>query len=123
VSQFNDAGAAAAAEREFDRVHLDRGIPDVVDEVQWPAAELGETVHLPELLRRAFGVSTSEARRALSQGGVSIDGGPGPPGRLDLPAAELDGKVIKLGKRRFARVRVVTGDLRESAPTGALGEH
>ena len=106
VAQFHDADAAAAAEREFDRVHLDRGIPDVIDEVRWPTAELGETVHLPELLRRAFGVSSSEARRALAQGGVSIDGERVPAGALDRPAAELDGKVIKLGKRRFARMRV-----------------
>jgi tyrosyl-tRNA synthetase len=107
VAEFHDREAAEAAEREFDRVHREHGTPDEVDEVQWPAAELGETVHLPELLRRAFGVSTSEARRSLGQGGVSFDGEPVPAGVLDLPAAELDGKVLKLGKRRFARVRVV----------------
>ena len=27
-------------------------------------------------------------------------------GALDLPAEEVDGKVLQLGKRRFARVRV-----------------
>ncbi|MDQ6777188.1 MAG: tyrosine--tRNA ligase [Actinomycetota bacterium] len=107
VTEFHDADAAETAEREFDRVHRERGTPDDVDEVAWPVSELGETVHLPELLRRAFGVSTSEARRALAQGGVSVDGEPVAPGVLDLPAAELDGKVIRLGKRRFARVRVV----------------
>jgi tyrosyl-tRNA synthetase len=107
VAEFHDREAAEAAEREFDRVHREHGTPDEVDEVEWPAAELGETVHLPELLRRAFGVSTSEARRSLGQGGVSFDGEPVPAGVLDLPAAELDGKVLKLGKRRFARVRVV----------------
>jgi tyrosyl-tRNA synthetase len=106
VGEFHDRAAAEAAEREFDRVHREHGTPDEVDEVQWPVAELGETVHLPELLRRAFGVSTSEARRSLGQGGVSFDGEPVPPGILDLPTAELDGKVLKLGKRRFARVRV-----------------
>ena len=107
VAQFHDAAAARAAEGEFDRVHLDRGVPDEVDEVRWPVDELGESIHLPALLRRAFAVSTSEARRALAQGGVSIDGEPVAAGTLDLPAATLDGKVIKLGKRRFARVRVV----------------
>jgi tyrosyl-tRNA synthetase len=107
VTEFHDAEAAEAAEREFDRVHRDRGTPDEVPVVTWPVAELGERVHLPELLRRAFAVSTSEARRALGQGGVSIDGEPVAAGVLDLPAAELDGKVIRLGKRRFARVKVV----------------
>ena len=108
VAQFHDADAAAAAEREFDRVHLDHEIPAEVDDVEWPVAELGETVHLPELIRRAFGGSTSDARRALAQRGVSIDGEPVPAGTIDLPAAALDGKVVKLGKRRFVRVRVVS---------------
>jgi tyrosyl-tRNA synthetase len=107
VGEFHDAAAAVAAEREFDRVHREGGTPDEVGEVQWPVGELGETVHLPALLRRAFGISTSEARRALAQGGVSLDGEPVAAEVLDLPAAELDGKVLKLGKRRFARVRVV----------------
>ncbi|HEY5318163.1 MAG TPA: tyrosine--tRNA ligase, partial [Solirubrobacteraceae bacterium] len=55
VAEFHDALTAAAAELEFDRVHRGGGTPDEVDEVHWPAAELGETIHLPELLRRAFG--------------------------------------------------------------------
>jgi tyrosyl-tRNA synthetase len=105
AAQFYDAEAATAAEREFDRVHLEGGSPEAIDEVSWSVAELGETVHLPELIRRAFGGSTSDARRALGQGGVSIDGEPVPTGTLDLPASELDGKLLKLGKRRFARVR------------------
>jgi tyrosyl-tRNA synthetase len=107
VAQFYDASAAQAAEREFDRVHREGGVPDAIDEVLWPVAELGDSVHLPELLRRAFGVSTSEARRALGQGGVSLDGEPVAAESLDLPAAEVYGKVLKLGKRRFALVRVV----------------
>jgi tyrosyl-tRNA synthetase len=107
VASFHDAAAGEAAEREFDRVHRERGVPDSVEEVVWEVDSLGDTVHLPELLRRAFGVSTSEARRALAQGGVSLDGEPVALDVLDLPAAELDGVVLKLGKRRFARVRVV----------------
>ena len=63
-------------------------------------------MHLPALLARAFGVSTSEARRSLAQGGVRLDGEPITNGSLDLPAADIDGRVLQLGKRRFARVRV-----------------
>jgi tyrosyl-tRNA synthetase len=64
-------------------------------------------VHLPALLARAFGISTSEARRNLAQGGVKLDGESLRNGALDLPAAEVDGKVLQLGKRRFVRVRVL----------------
>jgi tyrosyl-tRNA synthetase len=57
-------------------------------------------------MREAFGVSSSEARRGITQGGVRIDGQPIPGGLLDVDAAEVDGKVLQWGKRRFARVRV-----------------
>jgi tyrosyl-tRNA synthetase len=104
VARFHGASAADAAEREFDRVHIEHLPPEEVETVTWPAAE--ETVHLPALLERAFGVSRSDARRSLAQGGVKLDGETVADGVIDLPAAEVDGKVLQLGKRRFARVRV-----------------
>ena len=41
----------------------------------------------------------------IDQGAVRIDGTPLEPGRFDVPAAELAGKVIQVGKRRFLRLR------------------
>ena len=106
VERFHDAEAAAAAEAEFDRVHLRREVPDEPPEVRFPAGG-ASTVHLPQLLQTAFGVSTSEARRSLSQGGVRIDGAQVPEGDLDVPVEVVDGHVLQLGKRRFARIRVL----------------
>jgi hypothetical protein len=37
---------------------------------------------------------------------VRLDGEPLAGGLLDLPAADVDGRVVQLGKRRFVRVRV-----------------
>jgi tyrosyl-tRNA synthetase len=102
VERFYDPDAARTAEQAFDQVHIRRGQPTEVAEVEWSD---GASVHLPALLARAFGISTSEARRSLAQGGVRLDGEPIPDGSLDLPAASLDGRVLQLGKRRFARVR------------------
>jgi tyrosyl-tRNA synthetase len=76
-----------------------------VEVVEWSAAD--RVVHLPALLSRAFSISTSEARRVLAQGGVRIDGEQVANGSLDMPAVEVDGKVVQLGRRRFARVRVI----------------
>lgn len=104
VERFKGAEATAQAERDFDRVHVAREAPEDVPVVEW-AAE-GSDVHLPALLQAAFGISTSEARRSLAQGGVKLDGQPIVNGSLDMPAADADGKVLQLGKRRFARVRV-----------------
>ena len=49
-------------------------------------------------------MSRSEARRLLAQGGVRLDGEPLGGRALDVPAAELDGRVLQVGKRRFARL-------------------
>jgi tyrosyl-tRNA synthetase len=104
VERFHDADAAAGAEEHFDRVYIRRETPEDVATVGWPAN--GELVHLPALLARAFSVSTSEARRGLAQGAVKLDGEPVAGGVLDLPAGDLDGRVLQLGKRRFARVEI-----------------
>jgi tyrosyl-tRNA synthetase len=103
VTRFHGAAAAARAQEEFDRVHVRHEAPDDVLEVRFHAE--GEVVHVPALLAQAFAVSTSEARRTLAQGGVKlagdvIDG-------LDLPVQALDGAVLQMGKRRFARVVLV----------------
>ena len=105
VARFHGEAAGAEAEAEFDRVHIQRQAPEDMATVVW--ASDGGDVHLPALLAQAFGISTSEARRTLGQGGVKLDGAPVAAGTLDLPVSEVDGRVLQLGKRRFARVQVV----------------
>jgi tyrosyl-tRNA synthetase len=105
VDRFHGAGAGAAAEAAFDQIHVRHGVPDDMPEVQWQRN--GSQIHLPALLAQAFGISTSEARRNLAGGGVKLDGEPVANGALDVDAADVDGKVLQLGKRRFARVRVI----------------
>jgi tyrosyl-tRNA synthetase len=104
VERFWGNEAAIEAEREFDRVHIDRELPEDMPFVEWP--DSGPEVHLPALLQQAFGISTSEARRALAQGGVKLDGEVVANGSLDVPAEMVAGKVLQLGKRRFARVHL-----------------
>jgi tyrosyl-tRNA synthetase len=104
VERFHGDDAAQSAEAAFDRVHVRHEIPEDVPVVAWPGGS--GLLHLPALLAGAFGISTSEARRALGQGGVRLDGVPVDHGSLDVPPEEVDGKVLQLGKRRFARVRI-----------------
>ncbi|MBS1871542.1 MAG: tyrosine--tRNA ligase [Actinobacteria bacterium] len=103
VARFHDAGAAATAEQAFDRVHVEHRPP-----AEMPAVALAANgdglVHLPALLADAFGVSRSEARRSLEQGGVKLDGEALAAEPLDRPLELLDGRVLQLGKRRFARL-------------------
>jgi tyrosyl-tRNA synthetase len=110
VERFHDASAAQAAEAQFDRLHVDREAPEDVPEVTLAEidalgadAEDGQ-IHLPLLISSVFEVSTSEARRLLQQGGVKVEGETIAPEPLELPADQLLGKVIQVGKRRFARL-------------------
>ena len=107
VDRFHGEGAGAAAEEHFNQVHVKHEVPDDIPEV-----ELGEysadgngLVHLPRLISSAFGVSSSEGRRLIQQGGVKLDGEPVAAEPLDLEAASLAGRVLQVGKRRFCRLR------------------
>jgi tyrosyl-tRNA synthetase len=103
--RFHGEGAGDEAERRFDRLHVDQGVPDEVEEVQLaPYLTDGSRVHLPQLLGGIFEISSSEARRLIAGSGVKIDGEPLAPDRLDVDSGELDGRVIQVGKRRFARL-------------------
>ena len=103
VARFHGEGAARDAEAHFDQLHVRREVPEDVPEARVEAGPNGE-VHLPALIAREFDVSTSEARRLLSQGGVKVDGQAVDGDRLDLPIADLAGKVLQVGKRRFVRI-------------------
>jgi tyrosyl-tRNA synthetase len=104
VARFHGEAAAAEAEAAFDRVFVERELPEEIEEAV--VAVSNGTVHLPELIAAVFGGSRSEARRKLAQGGVKLDGEPLAAEVLDVPAAQLDGRVLQLGKRRFRRLRV-----------------
>jgi tyrosyl-tRNA synthetase len=100
VERFHGPEAAAAAEAQFDLVHIDGGVPDDIGVLRLAAG----TAHLPAVLAEGFGVSRSEARRLLGAGGVKVDGTP--VAELDVDASDLDGKVLQVGKRQFRRVEV-----------------
>ena len=103
VERFHGRGAAEDAEARFDRVHVERLPPENVEEV---ALVSDGTVHLPAVLAEHFGISRSEGRRLIEQGGVRIGDRIVEEGELDLPASELDGQIVRVGRRRFKRLRV-----------------
>jgi tyrosyl-tRNA synthetase len=108
VERFHDAAAAAAAEDHFNRLFVERVAPEEVEEFELApyAGEDGVLVHLPVLMADAFGISSSEARRLLKQGGVRLDGETVGADVLDVAPGELDGRVLQAGKRRFRRLRL-----------------
>jgi len=107
TARYHGDEAAAAAEERFDTLHVRRELPEEIEDFAF-SADNGE-VHIPALLAEAFGLSRSEGRRLLAQGGVKLDGTELDESRLDLPAEELDGVVLQVGKRRFKRLRRGSG--------------
>ena len=101
--RYHGPDEARAAQAAFDTIHVRRELPDEIDEFAFEAMD--GSVHVPALLAEAFGLSRSEGRRLLSQGGVKADGEPLDGSSVDLPAEALDGVVLQVGKRRFRRLR------------------
>jgi tyrosyl-tRNA synthetase len=104
VERFHGPEAARAAEEHFDRLFIRHEAPEEVEELE-VRPENG-SVHLPAVLAEGFGLSRSDARRRLAQGGVRLDGEALRPDELDLAPERLDGAVLQVGKRQFRRLRV-----------------
>jgi tyrosyl-tRNA synthetase len=104
VARFHGGDAADAAASEFERVHVRHEAPEEIEELVVDAAN--GSVHLPALIADGFGMSRSEARRTLAQGGVRLDGAPLTADELDVAPERLDGAVLQVGKRHFRRLRV-----------------
>ena len=100
VGRSHGEEAARVAEAHFTRVVREGGIPDDVPDAQLPP---GDPVHLPGALAAAFGLSTSEARRLITQGGVKVGGEV--VRALDIDRAILSEATVQAGKRRFVRFR------------------
>jgi tyrosyl-tRNA synthetase len=106
VDRFHGGGAGSRAEAAFDQVFVAHAPPDDMPAVDL-ADYLGESdgeIHLPRLIAGSFGISSSEARRLLTGGGVKLDGKPLGADPLDLPAEALAERVLQVGKRRFAKL-------------------
>jgi tyrosyl-tRNA synthetase len=99
VARSHGEEAARAAEEHFDRVVRRHEAPQEVSEHPLPTAD---PIHLPALLADAFGLSRSEGRRLIAEGGVKLDGDA--VSELDLPRERLSGAVLQAGKRRFVRL-------------------
>ena len=102
VGWLHSESDAAAAAARFERVHVQREAPEEIEEA---LIEAGAELHLPALIEREFGLSRSEARRLIDQGAVALGDEPLPAGEHDIPAARADGQILRVGKRRFRRLR------------------
>ena len=106
VDLYHGQGSGAGAEERFERVHRERELPEEVPNLAIPPdLVIDGRVYLPKLLAvLGLADSNSHARRLIEQGGVRLDGQPVDGEALELPANELKGRVLQVGRRGFARL-------------------
>src|SRR5690606_26887133 len=75
VKRFHGAEAAEAAEEEFNRIFVAKGVPDEMPEFKIPASRFSDEIDVAALLKDCLLVqSTSEARRLIQGGAVEMGG-------------------------------------------------
>jgi tyrosyl-tRNA synthetase len=103
VGWLYSAEDAAAAERHFDRVFVEGELPETIEDARFQSA--AGLVHLPGVIADEFGISRSEARRLIDQGGVTLGDAQLAAGEHDVSAERAEGQVLRVGRRRFRRLR------------------
>lgn len=106
VALYHGPAAAQAAEDHFRTVFQKKDVPDEMPEFHPDPSLLedGAAGVIQLLLGAGLVASGSEARRLIVQGGVSVDGERVADERTTLVLR--DGMVFKVGKRKFARLRL-----------------
>ena len=105
VDLYHGEGAGEAAEAEFDRVFKQHAAPSDIPEHRIDPADLPDQPGRI-LARLGLVASNKEGRRMVEQGGVRIDGERIDDPDAELGAADLDGRTVQVGKRRWVRVSV-----------------
>ena len=99
VKLYHGADEAQAAEQHFDKVIVQKDIPDEMDEVELESDQL-----LVDIITNAgLTKSKGEARRLIKQDAVKLDGAVCKDINQKLHAGKES--VIKVGKRRFLKVK------------------
>ena len=101
VEMYHSSEAALDAEAEFDNIFVKKGLPDEIEEFNVDPS-IKELDILDLIVTVGFAPSKGEARRLVSQGGVTVDGEK----IADIKEIiKLDGtKILKVGKRKFIKL-------------------
>ena len=102
TAELHSVAAAEEAEREFDRVHKEGGAPEDMPEVTVAIDGAKEIAIVDLLVLAKLRPSKGEARRAVDQGGVTVDDHRA---TLDTKVPVSGAPVVRVGKRHFARIR------------------
>jgi tyrosyl-tRNA synthetase len=100
VARFHSPDASRQAVDEFDRVFREKRLPDNVPVVKsWGAGALWIC---KVMTQHALAESTSQARRLIEQGAVTVNGGKVED--VDMQLAGATDYLLKVGKKKFLKI-------------------
>lgn len=104
ITRFHSKNAADQAAEEFDRIFVNKGLPDEIPE-RVVAADAGKPI-CPFMTELGLTNSNGEARRLVQGNAVDINGEKfkDPQGKIELKSGESF--VVKAGKKKFVKVIV-----------------
>ncbi len=100
VTMYHNQEAAEIAQQEFDNIFINKGLPDEIEEFNIGNKKEINILDLIVLVN--FAPSKGEARRLLTQGGVSIDGEK--ISDVQSSISVKTGMILKVGKRKFIKL-------------------
>ena len=99
ITMYHNEEKAIKAEEEFDKVFIKKGVPDDIPEIKLNDKELSI---LDLILKVKFAPSKGEAKRLVTQGGVSINGEK--VSDINSIIQIENGMILKVGKRKFIKL-------------------
>jgi tyrosyl-tRNA synthetase len=108
VEIYYDPKAAEKAADGFRRVFSEKELPDEMPVERFPLSRFpdGRIWVVDLLVSLGLAKSNGEARRLISGGGVTIDGEKVTDSDLELAPEQVDGKVLRKGRKTFMRVEI-----------------
>lgn len=105
VERFHSKDAAENAEQEFNRIFVDKGLPDEMPLVELQAADQMGVLHLFQ--QAGLVASTSEARRLIQGNACEINQEKVKDPNLKMNLQKGSELILKAGKKKFAKVKII----------------
>ncbi|PKL38149.1 MAG: tyrosine--tRNA ligase [Spirochaetae bacterium HGW-Spirochaetae-1] len=105
-AQFYSRDTADEAEAEFNKIFVQKDVPDEIEEYTVPGSELkdGKIWIIKLLVLAGMSKTNGEARRLIQGGGVTLDGERIVDQELEVELPVAGEGILKVGKRRFVKI-------------------
>ncbi len=105
IARFHSHSAANQAEEEFNRIFVDKGLPDEIPEFTLPAEPQVNFCAL--MVKLELATSNGEASRLITGGGVQINHEKVSDPRLKIDLVGGSEMILKAGKKKFAKLKIL----------------